>query len=76
MYAPNLFGVVFEKKLIKRFPETVDIKVLQRIFFPLENRSENIATTRFEGAPESHIGKGLEFQRDGIVEELVKEINA
>ena len=56
MNPPEFFCIVLKKHRVEDFPETVDIEILQRILFPLEKHTVQIAASGFysPGQPQGH----------------------
>ena len=59
MAAPHIFRVVLKKHGIQLFAEPVDVEILQGNLFALVHHAAQIAESRFNRGPQSHIGKGL-----------------
>ena len=75
MAAPQVLRVVFKKHGVELAAETVDVEILQGVFFSLKNRCFQVAETCHDGGGQSHIFEGLPFQGNRIVEKLFIKIN-
>ena len=59
MAAPQLLRVALEEHGVEHFSEPVDVKVLQRPFFPLEHGPPQVAAACPDGGDQSHVDEGL-----------------
>ena len=75
MAAPQVLRVVLEEHGVKLAAETVDIEILQRVFFSFENRCFQVTEACHDGSGQSHILEGLPFQGNRIVKKLLIKIN-
>ena len=68
--APELLGVIHEKHFVKRFAETVDVKVFEVVLFSFMNTASDITEARLHRAEKAHVYKRPGFERNGIIEKL------
>ena len=71
MDAPNFFGIIFEKHLVKRATKPVDHKILERhLLLSPENLGRYIPYTCNNGIYQAQIGDGLVFQGNRVIKKL------
>ena len=75
MDTPEFFCVIFKKHAVERSAETVDIEILQRVFFAFDNAGIQIAESCFHCTDKSHVDKSFRFHGDRVIKELAQKEN-
>ena len=76
MPSPEIFRIIFEEHGIQFAPETVDVKVFERLFLPFVEQRGKITETGLQSGDKPHVFEGFKFKGNRIIEKLSVKINA